>query len=198
VDVKGKLSHRERQAQATKQQIATAARVLFATDGYVATTIAAISEAAQIPVQTIYSAFGNKPAILREIAKLWIAEADTRRLHDEGLEIEDLAERLRRAAHWQTRQFETGYDVITIYTEAARADTRMAEEMTYVWQSREAELKSYLASFGDGLAVSQKRALDLFLACTAAEVYHLLVHERGWTLREYETWLGDTLVSQLL
>jgi AcrR family transcriptional regulator len=194
VDVK---SHRERQAQATKDQVARAARTLFAEQGYVATTITAISEAAQIPAQTIYSAFGNKPAILREIAKRWIAEADTVRLAQEALEVEDPAERLRRAAHWQTRQFETGYDVITIYTEAARADARMAEEMAYVWKSREGELKTYLASFKK-LAVAPKRALDLFLACTTPEIYRLLVVERGWSLPEYETWLGDTLVSQLL
>jgi AcrR family transcriptional regulator len=190
-----KESHRERQARATKEQVAQAARVLFAEQGYVATTIAAISEAAEIPAQTIYSAFGNKPAILREIARIWIAEADTRRLAQESLQLEDPADRLRSAAHWQTRQFETGIDVIQIYQEAARADARMAEEMQRVWAAREHELKLFLKSFKGRL---KPKALDLFLACTAAEIYRLLVLDRRWPVEDYETWLGDTLVSQLL
>ena len=190
-----KESHRERQARATKEQVARAARGLFAEQGYVATTIAAISEAAEIPAQTIYSAFGNKPAILREIARIWIAEAETRRLAQESLQLKDPAERLRSAAHWQTRQFETGIDVIQIYQEAARADARMAEEMRRIWDAREQELKTYLKSFEGQL---KPRALDIFLACTATEIYRLLVLDRHWSIEDYETWLGDTLVSQLL
>ncbi|MFB6723909.1 TetR/AcrR family transcriptional regulator [Kribbella sp. NPDC056345] len=188
-------SHRARQAQETKAQVARAARGLFAEQGYVVTTIAAISEAARIPAQTIYSAFGNKPAILREIAGMWIAEADTRRLATESLAIDDPAERLRSAAHWQTRQFETGIDVIRIYQEAARADARMAAEMQRVWAAREHELELFLQSFGDQLV---DRALDLFLACTATEIYQLLVLDRHWPVEDYEAWLGDTLVAQLL
>lgn len=190
-----KESHRERQARATKEQVARAARVLFAEQGYVATTIAAISDAAEIPAQTIYSAFGNKPAILREISRIWIAEADTRRLAQESLAIADPAERLRAAAHWQTRQFETGIDVIRIYQEAARADARMEEQKARVWKAREQELAIFLDSFKGQL---KPRALDLFLACTATEIYQLLVLDRHWSVEDYETWLGDTLVSQLL
>jgi AcrR family transcriptional regulator len=193
-----KDSHRARQAQATKDQVARAARRLFAEQGYVATTIAAISTAAEIPAQTIYSAFGNKPEILREIARIWIADAETRRLAREALTVEDSAERLRRAAHWQTRQFETGNDVIQIYQEAARADARMAEEMHRIWTAREQETRKFLASFDGALALPTERALDIFLACTATEIYRLLVLDRDWSLTEYETWLGDTLVSQLL
>ncbi|MGW6280752.1 TetR/AcrR family transcriptional regulator [Kribbella sp. NPDC055071] len=191
-------SHRARQAQATKEQVARAARALFAEQGYVATTIAAISAAAEIPAQTIYSAFGNKPQILREIARSWIAEADTQRLAREALDIADPADRVRAAAHWQTRQFETGNDVIQIYQEAARADARMAEEMQRMWAAREHETSKFLASLDGALAVPAERALDLFLACTATEIYRLLVLERHWSIEAYESWLGDTLVSQLL
>jgi len=200
VAVKGTIGHRERQALATKKQVAGAARPLFAEQGYVATTIAAISEAAQIPAQTIYSAFGNKAAILREVARLWIVEADTRRLSDEALEVDDPAERLRRAAHWQVRQFETGYDIITIYQEAARTDPRMAAEMRTVWGFRERELEIFLASFSGQLAagLALELALDILLTCTLAEVYRTLVLERGWSGEQYESWLADTLIAQLL
>nr|WP_238355484.1 TetR/AcrR family transcriptional regulator [Kribbella sandramycini] len=171
---------------------------MFAEQGYVVTTIAAISEAARIPAQTIYSAFGNKPAILREISRLWIAEADTRRLAQESLALTDPVERMRSAAHWHTRQFETGIDVIRIYQEAARADQRMAAEMQRVWGAREHELALFLQSFAGQLAHDPQRSLDLFLACTTMEIYQLLVLDRGWPIAAYEAWLADTLVAQLL
>ena len=69
-------THRQRQAQATREAVAGAARRLFADQGYSTTSIEAISEAAEIPVPTIYSAFGNKPAILEEGRRLWIAGTD--------------------------------------------------------------------------------------------------------------------------
>ncbi|MGW1343699.1 TetR/AcrR family transcriptional regulator [Kribbella sp. NPDC002412] len=188
-------SHRARQAQATKEQVARAARELFADQGYVATTIAAISEAARIPAQTIYSAFGNKAAILKEISRIWIVEAETRRLAQESLAIADAGARLRAAAHWQTRQFETGVDVIRIYQEAARVDQQIAEQFQRMLKAREQELEIFLNSFNGRL---KPKALDLFIACTAAEIYRTLVLDRHWPVEDYERWLADTLVSQLL
>lgn len=195
---KGTPGHRERQAQATKAQVATAARRLFAEQGYVATTITAISAASEIPAQTIYSAFGNKAAILREIAKGWIADADTRQLSEIALAAADPVDRLRQTAHFHRRQFEAGYDVIVIYQEAARAEPAMVAEMRRMWDARERELARYLAAFEGDLAVPAARALDILLACTVAEVYRTLVLERNWSHDEYERWLGDTLIAQLL
>lgn len=196
--IQGNPGHRERQALATKAQVAAAARRLFAEQGYVATTIAAISAAAEIPAQTIYSAFGNKAAILREISKTWIVDADTRQLSDNALSAEDPIDRLRQTAHWHRRQFEAGYDVIVIYQEAARADPAMAAEKDRMWSAREHELTKYLAAFEDELKVTTTRALDILLACTVPEAYRTLVLERGWSLEEYEVWLGDALIAQLL
>ena len=70
-----------------------------------------------------------------------------------------------------------------------------ASEMQRIWGAREQELKIFLKSFKGQL---KPKSLDIFLACTAAEVYRLLVLERHWPVEDYETWLGDTLVSQLL
>jgi hypothetical protein len=40
--------------------------------------------------------------------------------------------------------------------------------------------------------------MDLFVTCTLSEVYRSLVLERGWPLGDYERWLGELLVAQLL
>ena len=122
---------------ATRQQIAGAARRLFAERGYLGTTIAAIAAEADIPAPTIYSAFGTKAKILEEITRLWIAESGTRQEHEESIRQPDPVRRLQIAAHWHTRQMELGYDVITIYQEAARADPEMALVLKSVLDGRE-------------------------------------------------------------
>ena len=193
-------THRHRQAQATRETVASAARRLFAKQGYVATTMEAISEAAGIPVPTIYSAFGNKPAILEEVRRLWIAASDVENLHRQALVTPTVANRLRLAAHWTRRQFEFGYDIISIYQEAARADPRVAVVWRRVMLRREAAVSELLESLKgrlrSGLSLSQ--ALDLYVSWTLPEVYRTLVLERGWPCRRYENWLAELLIREFL
>ena len=103
-----KSGHRTRQAEETKRQVATAARRLFAKRGYLGTTVAAISEAADIPEQTIYSAFGGKARILERITAQWMADADTAALAEKSHQAAEPAERLRVLAAINRRQLEAG------------------------------------------------------------------------------------------
>jgi AcrR family transcriptional regulator len=193
-------THRQRQAQATRESVAAAARRLFATHGYTATTIEAISEAADIPVPTIYSAFGNKPGILEEVRRLWIAGTDVENLHRQALATPEVEKRLRLAAHWTRRQFESGYEVIAMYQEAARTDRRVAAVWRQVMTRREAAVSELLGSLTGRLRVGVKvrQALDLYVAWTLPEVYRALVLERGWSPTRYEHWLGELLIREFL
>ncbi len=193
-----KASYRQRQAQATRRAVAHAARRLFAAHGYVATTIEAISASADIPIPTIYSAFGNKPAILEEIRRLWIAESEVEDLYRRALLMSDPEQRLRLAAHWTRRQMELGYEVIAIYIEAARTDARVAKVWRRVLSGREAAVRRLLESLAGTLRseLTLAQALDIYVAATLPEVYRSFVLERGWSSDRYEAWLGDLLVSQ--
>ncbi|WP_147381516.1 hypothetical protein [Nocardioides immobilis] len=94
----------------------------------------------------------------------------------------------------------SGYDVVSIYQEAAASDEQMAETLRYVLAAREREIRKLIDVLAPRLRpdLTVDSALDLTLALTLPEIYHLLVVERGWDHLLYETWLGDTLVSQLL
>lgn len=187
-----RLGHRERQAQATRDSVAIAARRLFAERGYTSTTIEAISEAAQVPAQTIYSAFGSKPAILEHIREMWVAETEVRELGARALTMSNPADRLRQAAHWTRRQFELGSDVITMYQEAARSDPRVAKTWVGVLRGRERAVAEVLAPF------AKPDSLDLYITLTLSEIYRSLVLERGWSPSRYEAWLAQTLIQELL
>jgi AcrR family transcriptional regulator len=198
--VKGSLSHRRRQAEETKSQVALAARRLFAERGYHATTVAAISEDAGIPEQTIYSALGSKARILERISAQWMIDADTAALAEQSHQAPRAVDRLRLLAAINRRQLEVGSDVIGIYREAARADERMARTLRGILAAREDEIRRLLLTMKDDLApgVSVSQALDVTLALLNLEAYSLLVTERGWPPARYESWLGDLLVRHLL
>jgi AcrR family transcriptional regulator len=194
------LTHRQRQAMATKAQIASAARALFATQGYVGTTIAAIAEAADIPAPTIYSAFGGKAAILQSIAWGVTGTLDIDRAHEQALSQPDPRDGLRMAANIQRRQFEQMYDVIDIYQEAARTDPDIAGDIRTIAANRERAFRRHLEAIATALApgLSVDEAVTIYLALVLPEVYRTLVIEGGWTPDRYEDWLADTLITQLL
>jgi AcrR family transcriptional regulator len=200
VAVKGSPGHRQRQAEATKQEVARVARALFAEHGYVATTISSISSEAGIPVQTIYSAFGSKARILDKITELWMGESQTTTRAAAYLDEPDPAQRLRMLAELNRRQMQVGSDVVAIYQEAAASDPAMAETLRNVLAAREREVRKLIDALAPRLRpdLTVDSALDLTLALTLPELFHLLVAERGWGPGRYETWLADTLVSQLL
>jgi len=192
--------HRQRQAESTRQQIAHAARALFAERGYLGTTITAIAEAADIPAPTIYSAFGSKGRILEKITQNWMQESRTVSIAAASLAEKDPGRQLRLFAELNRRQLDVGSDVIAIYQEAARSDVQMAGTQRKILASREGEIRKLIDVLGPHLKpeLTAHSALDVCLACTVPEIYRTLVAERGWTPQRYERWLGDLLVEQLL
>src|SRR3981081_3947198 len=102
-------TYRRRQALATRAAVTEAAPRLFAAHGYVATSIQAIAETADIPVQTIYSAFGSKPAILEEIRRKWIVDADVEVLYAQALASPESRDRLSPAAPRTRRPIPLGH-----------------------------------------------------------------------------------------
>jgi AcrR family transcriptional regulator len=180
--------------------VARSARRLFGERGYHATSVAAISEDAGIPEQTIYSALGSKARILERITAQWMVDADTAAMAEQSLHAPLAADRLRLLAAINRRQLEVGWDVIDIYREAARADERMARTLRGIMAAREGEIRKLLITTKDDLSpgVTVSHALDITLALLNLEAYRLLVTERGWTPARYESWLGDLLVRHLL
>lgn len=194
------LGHRQRQAKATRDAISTAARQLFAERSYAATTIEAIATASAIPAPTIYSAFGSKAAILEAIRQSWVAESGVVTLAAAAMSLADPAAQLAAAAHWTRRQFELGSDVIAVHREAARSDERVATTWNEVLAGRHAAIRKFVTPMRGSLApgLDVRRAVDLFVALTALEVYQILVGDRGWSNDRYELWLAAALSHHIL
>src|SRR4051794_33340167 len=69
-------SGRQAQARRTRAAVLDAARQLFLTDGYSATTMAAIATQAQVSTQLLYKAFGSKPGLVKAMFDVAMAGDD--------------------------------------------------------------------------------------------------------------------------
>src|SRR5207248_8516494 len=56
---------RARQAEQTRRQILSTAVTQFASNGWARTTVASVAEDAGVALDTVYTAFGSKKALLR-------------------------------------------------------------------------------------------------------------------------------------
>ncbi|HEX3270377.1 MAG TPA: helix-turn-helix domain-containing protein [Ktedonobacterales bacterium] len=200
VKSKPKITHRQRQALATQALIVDTARRLFLEQGYHATTIEMIAAEAGVAVSTIYAIFRNKRGILQAMREAWHQESGQRDIYAQAREESDPQKRLGLAAHATRRQWETGAALTRIYNAAASADPEAAAELVVALEGRRKNLTAFIEEMAPDLRpeLDAKRAAEIFLALTMAEIYDMLVRQRGWTPDEYETWLTMLLRQQLL
>ena len=198
--VKGTLTYRQRQALATRQLIVDAACELFLAQGYLATTIEAISAEAGVAVSTVYAVFRNKRGILQAIRERWHQESGQRDIYQQAMEPLDPKRRLELAAYATRRQWETSGAMMAIYQAAAAVDPDAAAELTTALQGRRVFLTHFIGNMTEQLRpdLSPARAIALFNALTQPTIYQDLVGIDGWSPEEYEVWLAETLQQQLL
>jgi TetR/AcrR family transcriptional regulator, regulator of autoinduction and epiphytic fitness len=194
------LTHRQRQAMQTRTLIVDAARSLFVSRGYAATSLEAVAELAGVASRTVYSVFGNKKALLGAICEAWLAEAGIPEAIAEGLREPNLRRRLLIVARASRRQWELERGTSALLQGAAASDAEVArmlagwkEDRGRAWRSVVEGLESQLRP-----GVDARRAVALIRALTPWEVYVELVPGEGWTADDYEEWLGGLLTDLLL
>jgi AcrR family transcriptional regulator len=199
-DVNQPLSLRQRQALLTQQLVLDAARDLFLDQGYGTTTIEAISAKAGVAVSTVYSIYKNKRGILKAIREQWHLESGQRDLYRLALQEPDAERRIALAANATRRQWETGASMISIYTSAAAVDSEAAAELQVALSGRRASKTHFIDETASMLrpGLSPERASAIYIAISRPEVYQEFVGVFGWSPDDYETWLTETLIQQLL
>ena len=199
---------RQKKARHTRQRILAAAAELFVRHGYAATTIQQIAEQADVAWQTVYSVFGTKAAILSAVFDVAVAGDDepipvAERPFVQA--IEDAADPRDKAAIFARHLRESASrtaGVLSVIDSAAATDPEIAA----LWRTlQEQGLRGMTMAAGGfdeqgvlrpGLTVAH--AADILWLYVGPWAYRVLVTERGWTLDEYETWLADTLYTQLM
>lgn len=196
--VKPRLTYRQQQAQATRERIAAAARRLFGTGGYGATSMETIAREAGVAPRTIYTAFGTKREILSFICERWLEEARARELAGQVFAEPDPLQRLSGAAHWLRVLYSAGFDVVLIFEAATDESPETRALLRSKLAGRNEVMDAMIASLDGHLAVPVPQAQAMYRALAAPGVYHELVEESGWSPEDFEHWVGDTLQRNLM
>ena len=196
--VKPRPTYRQLQAQATRERIAEAARRLFGTGGYAATSMEAIAREAGVAPRTVYTAFGTKREILSLICERWLEHAGARELAGQVLAETDPLARLRGAAHWLRVLYSAGFDVVLIFEAATDESPETRALLRAKLAGRNQVMDAMIASLDGHLAVPVPQAQAIYRALAASGVYRELVEESGWSPEDFERWVGDTLQRNLM
>lgn len=199
---------RRTQAQRTRRTILEAARRLFGVHGYAATTLPAIAREAGVSAPTVTAIFGGKARLLDALIKLAVRGDTTsspvadRPCWQEMLTELNPREQLRRHATTTRQIHERSADVAEIVRGAATADPEIASLLQERGALRLQDTRTVVESLAGKHALAPgmttDRATDLLWTLTAADVYRLLVVERGWSPAQYEQWLASALIQSLL
>lgn len=191
---------RQRQAQATANMIVVAAKELFLTQGYAGTTIEGIATQAGVGVSTVYAVFGSKRGILRAIRNIWHERSHIREVANAQPDQTSAVERLKQLAKATRLQWETGMDVITIYNGAATADPEAAEELALALNGRRSALDIFVLGIAPKLrkGLETAQASAILQSLCLPEVYFQLVRISGWSQDDYQSWLTNILIHELL
>jgi len=192
---------RTARAEETRLRIRSSARKLFATNGFVETTINQIADDAGVAHQTVYAVFGSKGGIvtamledLEESAGLdeWVARM---------IAEEDPHRQLRIFVSWICTFFHQGAPMlraalqaladpdVAAFAERGDANRRSGtRQLTAMWAAG-----GHLREDVDAEAAAQRLWL-----LTNVEQYLHAVDQLGWHTEQYEQWLGDLLEREIL
>ena len=199
---------RRAQAEATRRQILAAAQRLFEAQGYAATTMAAIAREAGVALKTVYVAFETKGGLLRALWHVLLRgdEADVavqdRSWYRAVLAEPDPGRRLDRTAHNSRVVKERAGALL----QAIHAGAAVDDDVAGLWERIEGDFydnqRGIVQTLVDDGALRQgvdlARGTDILWTLNHPDVWHLLVHVRGWTPEQWEAWFAASARMQLL
>jgi TetR/AcrR family transcriptional regulator, regulator of autoinduction and epiphytic fitness len=199
---------RARRALETRRRIRSAARDLFVEQGYTATTMQQIAANADVAWQTVYSVFGTKAAILSEVFDVTVAGDDEPIPLAERPFVQDIADAKEPhdkarifAAHLREANARTA-GIQSVIESAAATDAEMAT----LWNSLMEQLVRGMTMAVTALRkqgalradLTIKQAADRLWWYAGPWAYRGLVVTRGWSLDEFESWLAETIYTQIM
>ena len=205
-------TRRQEQARENQRRIIDAATTLFADRGYAGTPLTEIAAAAGVAVQTVYAAFGTKVNVLARAidaslagddAPVPMAEPDpVRRIiaePDPYRTVEmyaALTAAISARAHgivlaaWAAAPSDPAVAALV-----AELDAQRLRGMTDAARSLAAKARAAGCLAED---VTEEDIRDALWVFNSAQLYGLLLRDRGWTPDHYQAWLNRAWTRLLL
>ncbi|MGA3030721.1 MAG: TetR/AcrR family transcriptional regulator [Candidatus Limnocylindrales bacterium] len=199
-DVKERPTLRDERAGVTRRRIADAARTLFRTRGYGASTLQAVAQEAGVAVQTVYAVYGSKAGILHELRDTVLRQPAAEALYEDAMREPRAERKLELFARSIRRRWEFGHDVVAIHRDAGATDPSVRAEVEQVLDMRRNGIARLARSLETELTpgIDVAYATAVLDALTLPEVYAELTDSQGWSAEQFEAWLARCLKNQLL
>ena len=182
------------------QLICAAAERLFATRGYLATSIAEIAAEAGVARPTVFTAVGPKPLILKAVVDRAMAGDDEPRpvaerpWFTEALDEPDP----ERSMDLHTRNICWMLRRVVPLLRAMEAAAALDEDAAALWADFRQQRRTGTAGIAADLAAKAtlrcpEQVLADMLFAVPPDAYYRLVHEEGWSTEAFQHWLADLL-----
>jgi AcrR family transcriptional regulator len=197
-DLPGIVRLRDRREALTLHTILSAARRLFAENGYARTPIRTIAKQAGVSPQTIYAHFDSKAGLLAGLVDLMDEEAGLPDLMAEAAELTDPVELLGLLARASRQVRERCGDIVTMLASGAAVDPEIAATQAEGARRNRLGVQMVIDRIRATGHPVDPRATDIAVALMSAGVHDSLLADSGWSYNDYQAWLTRTLVSTLL
>lgn len=199
---------RQSAALATREAIIDAARRIFLERGYAGATMPAIAEAAGVALDTVYATVGKKPTLFRLLVETAISGLDKavpaeERDYVRALRGEpDASRKLRIYAAAVSAIQARLAPLFQVLQAGASTEPELAKLWSEISGRRAANMRllvENLAATGrlrEGLSVGV--AADIVWSMNSPDFYLLLVEQRGWSPKAFQSWLEDAWIRLLL
>jgi AcrR family transcriptional regulator len=200
-------SRRRAAAEDTRAAVLLAARELFTTRGYAATSVADIAAAAEVSVDTLYAAVGRKPQLLLAVHDMELAEGDAPLAAEQRGYVQDVRaagtadEKIAVYAAALARVLPRSVPLLEALRVAAQSDDGCREVYESVSERRAANMRLFAA---DLRATGQLRddldddaVADLVWSMNSPD-YFQLVRSRGYSPEQYAGLVREVWTRTLL
>jgi AcrR family transcriptional regulator len=200
-------TRRVERTRETKRAVVAAAHDLFLAQGFVDTTVEAISDASRVPIATVYRLFKTKTAILKHVIDAAVVGDDApvplgdRAIVRDATTAEDPEAMTAAFARVARQVFDNTSELRLVLRVAAAVDAEAAalhesvEEQRRVGQARVARALARKGFLAPGLKESEAR--DIVYALMSIDTYRILHVEQHWSSARYERWLAHALYRLL-
>jgi AcrR family transcriptional regulator len=198
---------RAARAEGTRRGVLDAARTLFTTHGYAATTTRQIAQAAGVSVDTVYASVGRKPELMLALVEAAISGSDRPvaaedRSYVQQMRAEGSARRKLAIYAGALRELLPRLaPLVAVLREAAATDPACARLWREIAERRAGNMRLLAADLrGTGELrddLSDEDIADFVWSTNAPEYYQLLA-DRGWSPERFERLLVDVWTRTLL
>jgi len=191
---------REKRAAETRSALLDAATALFTTKGWGNTGMREVAAEAGVAVETLYSHFPSKKALLRAVGDHAVTGDDepvalAARPEFLAMGKGGRVQRIRAAAALVADVNQRTIPFAKLLREAASIDAEIAESLRDTRERQRLDVAAGVALVLGRAPSDDER--DGAWAIVSPEVYLLLVEESGWTHERYQSWLGTALAGVL-